>query len=42
MMGVYSINSEKDFKKIMKYNACALVSNFPSKLSDWLSNSQKQ
>ena len=42
MMGVYSINSEKDFEKIMKYKACALVSNFPSKLSDWLSHSQKQ
>lgn len=42
MMGVYSINSEKDFEKIMKYKACALVSNYPSNLSEWLSQSQKQ
>lgn len=36
LMGVYTINDEHDFHKIMKYNVPALVTNFPKKIQEYL------
>ncbi|MFN4767006.1 MAG: glycerophosphodiester phosphodiesterase [Ignavibacteria bacterium] len=36
LMGVYTINDEQDFKKIMKYKVPALVTNFPKKIHEYL------
>jgi glycerophosphoryl diester phosphodiesterase len=39
LIGVYTINSEEDFHKIMRYNVPALVSNFPGKIQQLLHSS---
>lgn len=39
LIGVYTINTEEDFKKIMKYQVPALVTNFPAKIQHLLHSS---
>lgn len=35
-MGVYTINTEKDFQQILKYDVTAIVTNYPQKVMDFL------
>lgn len=39
LIGVYTINSEEDFRKIMKYSVPALVSNVPGRIQQLLLSS---
>jgi glycerophosphoryl diester phosphodiesterase len=39
LIGVYTINTEEDFSKIMKYDVPAIVSNFPEKIQRLLHSS---
>lgn len=41
LIGVYTINTEDDFNKIMKYQVPALVTNFPAKIQQLLQSSTK-
>ncbi|MGA1413460.1 MAG: glycerophosphodiester phosphodiesterase [Candidatus Kapaibacteriota bacterium] len=39
LLGVYTINTEHDFQKVMKYSVPALVSNFPKRIQQLLQQS---
>lgn len=39
LMGVYTINNESDFRKIMKYPVPALVTNFPKRIKEYVQQS---
>ena len=41
LMGVYTINSDEDFQKIMKYQVPALVTNFPARIQHLLNSFKK-